>query len=95
MKRDLERRYRIVAGDQSVNDFTALLAGIRDAASDIRNPIGKTDTIEIRNAVVFVLNQAIDKIRTLKNNRNAHGRLDDTDDDAPGTGAMAEGEDLL
>lgn len=96
MPRD-ERAYRLVAYAANSEDFLEALRVMRTSISDIGRQISVKpdfkDSIELRQACVFVLTQAIDRIVRLRKDKSQRTRPTDTDDDSPNSGDGSKGDD--
>lgn len=71
MDKDLKYLSRIVAGAHNVKDFTDLLKKLIEQAADVRIKLPKVehDSIEIREAIASYLQESVDSIRRLSDNR--------------------------
>lgn len=68
--KELLRKYKIVAGNYSARDFLDLLEYMAMKVADVRTPLSiKQDSMEIRLAVNSYLQEAIDSIRRIKDNK--------------------------
>lgn len=80
--KEIDRRYRIVAGAPNANDVIELVSAVADEVADIRT---KTSgqmgamSIESRQAAITILTHVIDRLRGIRKNelQRSSGLIDE------------------
>lgn len=69
--KELQRRFKLLAGGQAIDDVFAVFKILADSIADVRNPLknaaGEPYSVEARAAAADILTDQIDTLRRIAN----------------------------